>query len=181
MVESVGRVFVALGLPPELRRLVADAPDVAQLPGRRVDEADLHITLRFIGDVDEVSFDRLLMELDDQTWPPPYRLRLTSLGAFPNDRSATVAWIGVDGSPSLVHTHSLVEEACDAAGLGTEERPFRPHVTVSRLRPPADLRPVVAASQRLGASFDVSQVVVLRSHLGGAGPRYEPLEWFPLG
>lgn len=160
--------------------MVAEAVDVAQLPGRLVHEADLHITLRFLGDVDEVAYDRLLKELDDQTWPAPYSLRLTALGAFPHARSATVAWVGVDDSPQLEHTYTSVEDACDAAALGREERPFRPHVTVSRVRPPADLRPILAGANQLGVTFAVRRIVVLRSHAGGPGPRYEPLDFIDL-
>lgn len=178
--ESVGRIFVALGLPPEVRRFVSDATEAAHVPGRRVAEADLHITLRFLGDVGEVDYDRLLMELDEQTWPAPFSLRLTSLGAFPNARSATVAWVGVEESEPLLETHARVEDACSGAGLGREERPFRPHVTVARIRPPADTRSVLARSDYLGASFPVTRIVVLRSQLGGYGPRYEPLDFIDL-
>ena len=180
MVGSVGRIFVAIGLPPELRQYVADAADAAQLPGRRVDDADLHVTLRFLGDVDEVSFDRLLMAMDDQHWPAPFALRLGSLGAFPNARAATVAWVGVDDSAALAEIHARVEDACDAAGLGREERPFRPHLTVARVRPPADIRPTVRDFPPLAVSFAVDRIVVLRSHAGRPGSKYELLESFPF-
>lgn len=176
MVESVGRIFVAIGVPPEVRRYIADAVATAELPGRRVDEADLHITLRFLGDLDEVTFDRLLMELDDATWPALFNLRLRSFGAFPNPRTATVAWVGVDDSAALAQVHARVEEACEAAGLGREERPFRPHLTVSRLRPPVDLRAKMSEFPPLSVSFRVDRIVVLRSHAGRSGPKYELME-----
>lgn len=180
MVGSVRRIFVALGLPPELRQYVADAADAAQLPGRRVDEADLHITLRYLGDVDEVSFDRLLMAMDDQNWPAPFALRLGALGAFPNPRAASVAWVGVDDSVALAETHAQVEDACDAAGLGREDRPFRPHLTVTRVRPPADIRSTIRDFPPLALSFSVDRIAVLRSQGGRPGPKYELLESFPF-
>ena len=180
MVESVGRVFVAVGLPPEVRQAVSEALERVPVPGRPVHPADLHLTLRFLGDVDEVAFDRLLMELDSRDWPGRFPLMLTGLGAFPHPRSATVAWLGVADSPELAATQGLVEDACDDAGLGREERPFRPHVTLARIRPPADLRMQVASFQPLGIPFVVSRLVVLRSNLGGAEPRYEPLEFVGL-
>jgi len=91
-----------------------------------------------------------------------------------------VAWVGVDANDALDELQDGTEEACAAAGLGREERPFRPHITVARIRPPRDLRPILAGSEPIDLAFAVNQVTVLRSHPGGRIPRYEPLEVFAL-
>jgi RNA 2',3'-cyclic 3'-phosphodiesterase len=172
---------VAAGFPPEVRLAVAAQLDRRILPGVRVPAENLHFTLRFIGDLDAVGFDRLLAGLDETTMPDPFRVALGGLGAFPQPRQAAVLWIGVTaGVEALEDLHLAVENACEVAGLGREDRPFRPHVTVSRMRPPEDVRGVIASTPPLDMRSSIDEIVVLRSHLGGGSPRYEPLERFPL-
>ncbi len=181
MVEPIGRVFVAAGFPPEVRVAVAEHLARHPLPGAPVPAENLHFTLRFLGDIDPVSFDRLLGALDEVTLPAPFGVVLGGLGAFPKPRQATVMWLGVTaGGDALEDLQLSVEDACEDAGLGREERPFRPHVTVSRVRPPADVRSLIADTPPLDLRSRIHEVVVLRSRLGGGAPRYEPLERFPL-
>lgn len=176
--ESIGRIFVAVGFPAEVRVHLADR--LAQLPIPIVPAANLHLTLRFLGAIDSVGLDRLLAALDESRWPGTFPLRLGGLGAFPTPAKATVLWIDAVGD-RLDALAETVEDACEEAGLGREERPFRPHVTVARLRPPVDVRALIAGSAPFELSTPVDEVVVLRSHLDGSAPRYEPVERFALG
>jgi 2'-5' RNA ligase len=153
MVESVGRVFVAIGLPAEARAAVAALIGSLPLPGKPVPPENLHLTLRFLGEIDAVSFDRLCAELDQTELPDGER---------------------------LVECQGAVEDACQGAGFDPEERPFRPHVTISRTRPPADLRHVIEETEPLGVAFRVNEITVMRSVLGGQTARYETLERFAL-
>ena len=179
--ESVGRIFVAAGLSPEARVAVGHYLAATTLPGTVVAAEDLHVTLRFLGEVNSVRYDRLLAALDETEWPEAFTQRFGGLGAFPHDRKAGVLWIDiVEGSERLIGLNSLVEDACDRAGLGREDRPFRPHLTVARVRPPVDARPLIERTPPLRTSSVLRWVVVLRSRLDGSKPRYEPLEAFPL-
>ncbi|MEX0756842.1 MAG: RNA 2',3'-cyclic phosphodiesterase, partial [Acidimicrobiia bacterium] len=155
--ESVGRIFVAIGFPAEVRVHLADR--LAHLPIPIVPAANLHLTLRFLGDIDPVGLDRLLAALDESRWPAPFPLRLGGLWAFPKPAKATVVWIDAVGD-RLEELAETVEDACEEAGLGREERPFRPHVTVSRLRPPADVRALIAGSDPFELSTPVDEIVV---------------------
>ena len=180
--ESVGRIFVAVGFPPEVRDHLGRWLEPLDLAGRIVPTEDLHLTLRFLGELDTVALDRLSGALDESDLSEPFSIRLEGLGAFPHARKASVLWIGVDdhsGRLGLVHT--AVEDACEEAGLGRDERPFRPHVTVSRCRPPADVRATMSTAPPLGISTPVNDVVVLLSHLGARDGRYEVVERFDLG
>lgn len=180
MVESVGRVFVAIGLPPEVRAAIGSYVSDLSLCGSIVPPENLHITLRFLGEVDEVSFDRLLAGLDLADWPSPFRLRVGGVGAFPSARNATVAWLGVEDDSALYRLFETVDDVCEQAHLGREERPFRPHLTVARLRPPVDLRGLIAAAPGFSARCSVDAVTVFRSEKDRGTLRYQPLERFPL-
>jgi 2'-5' RNA ligase len=181
MVESVGRVFVAIGLPAEARAAVAGFMGSLPLGGKPVPPENLHLTLRFLGEIDAVSFDRLCAELDQIELPDGFRLRLHGLGAFPTAGDATVAWIEVrDEGERLGECQRAVEDACQGAGFDPEERPFRPHLTISRIRPPADLRHVIQETPPLGVVFRVSEITVMKSVLGGRTARYETIERFAL-
>jgi 2'-5' RNA ligase len=181
MVGSVGRIFVAAGLSPEVRLAVAGWVTALDPPGAVVPPENLHVTFRFLGDIDEATFDRLVAGLDQAEFPDPFRVRLGGWGAFPHKRKATVLWVGfAEGGEELSAIHDEVAEACEAAGVEAEERPFRPHVTVSRIRPPADLRTLIDAADPLSVSSAINEIVVLRSHLGQGFPRYELMERFGL-
>ena len=151
------------------------------LPGRIAPPENWHITLRFLGSVDTVAFERFIGSLSTMDLHPPFPIRLGGLGAFPNQRKATVPWVGVEaGSAELTELAEASEEAARAAGLAPEERPFRPHLTLGRIRPPEDIRKLLESAEPLRLEWFCEAIVVYRSHLGGQNARYEPLETISL-
>lgn len=182
---GVSRLFVAVPLTDDarhaLRRVIEDrAPD--GLPGRTVPPRNWHLTARFLGDVGRVEAERLLGSLDQADLGEPFTIRWGGLGAFPRPARATVLWIGVDrGADDLTSLVGEVDAAVVGAGFPSEDRPFRPHLTLSRIRPQQDVRSLLEASDPAGLSMPVDRVVLYRSHLGSGGARYEPVEEFPLG
>lgn len=180
----VGRLFIAVTLPEEVRHSVAALLDGSgrPLPGRVVHPRNWHLTLRFLGDTGQVEYERLLAALTGAALGNPFRVALGDLGAFPRPERATVLWVGfATGGPELRRLASIVEAAVELAGLPPEERPFRPHLTLSRIRPHQDVRPVIGRLSLDGISWTVDGVSVIRSHLGPGGPRYEELERIILG
>ena len=176
---SGGRLFVGIDLDYAGRAILAQMlTDVGTIPGRVVPRENWHLTLRFLGGVDEVTADRLLAALDQEDWPAPFDLRLSGLGAFPNPRRATVLWVGVPGEQiDMLARH--VEDAVSSCGFPPEDRPFRPHLTLSRIRPPERVTDLV--DHPFGPlDVPVAHVTLFRSHLGGAGAHYQRLESFPL-
>lgn len=160
-----------------LRRWTGDRP----LPGRPVPPENWHLTLRFLGWVDPPSADRLAAALDEAELGEGFRVTVAGAGVFPNPRRATVLWTAVtDGAEELATLAERVEETAEAAGLGPADRPFRPHLTLSRLRPHQDLRPLLESAPEEAVRFPVRAVTLYRSHLGRGGARYEPVEHFPL-
>jgi 2'-5' RNA ligase len=177
----VGRLFVAVALPDEARYGLAASLDVRGLPGKVVAPANWHVTLRFLGDVDDVGYDRLLAALDQSDLGGAFDVTLDGLGAFPRPNRATVLWIGFGrGGDALERLAAAVEEEVEQAGFPAEERPFHSHLTLSRIRPHQDVRAVIERADRYDIGWMVDEIVVFRSHLGRGGPRYEDLARFPL-
>jgi len=180
-VVALRRLFVAAALTTEVRHALAATLVGVAVPGRRVDPANWHLTLRFIGEVGEVEADRLVGSLDQADLGGRFRIRWGSLGAFPRAKKATVLWLGLqEGSAELAALASRVETALLAAGVAAEDRPFRPHLTLSRIRPPQDVSAHLEAVDPIGLRMSVDRVLLIESHLGREGARYSPVESFDL-
>ena len=182
MVEGVAtRIFVAVPLPDEIRMALADRLGSLVMPGKPVPPENWHITLRFLGWTDDVAFDRLLAALDEADLGPPFDMMLGEMGAFPRPKSATVIWLAVsEGLSRLEELAAAAEEAAQSAGFGPEDRPFRAHLTLSRVRPAEDASGLLDSFPGADLGWRCGSVLVYRSHLGRGGARYEPLETFPL-
>lgn len=177
MVETVGRIFAAVPIPTETRMALADRVASLDIPGKVAPVENWHITLRFLGMIDEVTYDRFLAGLSEAERWSSFWVRLSGFGAFPRASRATVVWAGVsDGSDQLSELNEIVEDAARGAGLEGEDRPFHPHLTLSRVRPPADAGHLL--DEPLDLAWFCDRLVVYRSHLGGGPARYETLETF---
>lgn len=174
MDEIVGRVFLAAPLPPEVRFALAERVGDVPIPGKVAPAENWHITLRFLDTVDQVTYERFLAGMDP-VGETSFRISLIGFGAFPKPRKATVFWAGVGaGSAQLAMINEQAEEAALSAGLLPEERPFHPHLTLARIRPPVDVRDIV--DEELELSWRCERLVMYRSHLGRGPARYEPLD-----
>ena len=182
---NVGRLFLAVPLTDEVRAALAvhimhrtgDLP----LPGKPVPPPNWHVTMRFLGPTDEVAYDRLLAALAGATQGGPFLVTFGGLGAFPRPTRATVLWQAIDGGADRLGELALLsEEAAQQAGFAPEDRPFHAHLTISRIRPHQDVRPLIEAVAPFAGSLQVDRLVVYLSHLGPGGARYEELESFPL-
>ena len=186
MVESVGRVFLAVDLTSEARQLlsrrVMEMAGGAKLPGRITPPRNWHMTLWFLGDTPADRYEVMLHRLTEAPLGGAFRCRFARLGTFPRANRASVLWVGVSrGAESLAALASGVGEAVKGAGLQLPKRPFSAHLTLSRLRPAQDLRALVASAPAAEVDMPVSEVTVFRSHLGGGPPRYEVMERVCLG
>lgn len=189
MAEAIAiglRCFLAITLPPEVRARLAGLQDSlrGQVAGARwVSPDDLHVTLRFYGELEPVGLDALVPALAQAVGGSgAITIGLRGLGAFPAPGRARVLWVGVDeGDEALRGLHRRVEDASRALGLAPEERPYHPHVTLARLREPAS---VVEVARRLDGTpwgrWTAGEVVLFQSRLTPRGPVYTPLARFAL-
>lgn len=174
------RVFVAVAPPDEVRQDIAAQLAGIRIPGRVVPPPNWHITLRFLDEIDEVTRDRYLAELDGMDLGRRFKMTLAGLGAFPNHRKATVTWLGVRaGEVRLFQLAEATDEAAAAVGLVPEERPFAPHLTLSRVRPPENVTGLIESTD-CEVTWRVDHIVVFKSVSIRGGVRYEPIERFVL-
>ena len=179
------RLFVAVRFPPSVRRrLAAATEELRALEGvRAVPVEQLHLTLRFIGDADRGLEEPLARAVAAAAAEiPRFDLRLTGAGAFPSLRRARVLWAGVREAPGLSALHRVVEAAVLGVGFRPSRRPFRPHVTVGRVRgadPPGGLADRIAGV-RLDTIVPVGRASLMRSKLLPAGARHEEVASCPL-
>lgn len=128
----MSRIFVAIDLPPAVKRELAGIS--SSLPGARwVREEQIHLTLRFIGEVDGGVFEDVRQGLADIRGSA-FTMRLAGLGIFPPGRHPRILWAGVEPLEPVVDLHNRVESVLVHLGLAPEGRSFSPHVTLARLR-----------------------------------------------
>lgn len=179
--ERVGRLFWAVPLREEVRGALSShlRAELGRegIPGRSPRPESWHLTLRFLGDVTASQYDLLLGAWRRREAGKCFQVTFGALGAFPRPARASVLWIGLsDQAGGLVRLARLAEESAVEAGFAHEKRAFHPHMTLSRLRPPADLRETIQKVKPPSIAMMVEQLVLYRSHLGSQGARYEALE-----
>ena len=132
------RLFVAIDLPEQVKEAVAGIAGRGLAGARLIPGEQLHLTLRFIGDADDVMFQsikRALSGVRGVSFP----LTLKNVGHFPPGRHPRVLWVGMEENGPLRKLQQEVEQAIIAAGIAPDERAFSPHITIARLKetPPA--------------------------------------------
>jgi 2'-5' RNA ligase len=174
------RLFVALPLASDLKSRLAGL--AGGLPGARwVPPDNLHLTLRFVGEVDEPTADAIDQALAGIR-QPAFALTLAGVGLFGQPRGVSTLWVGVARNDALVQLQDRVERAMVRAGVAPERRRFHPHVTLARLKatPVARLEPFLAGNNLLTAPMEVDRFTLFSSHLGRGDPVYRAECDYPL-
>lgn len=174
------RLFVAIRPPAAVRdALLAAMEGIAG--ARWQDDHQLHLTLRFVGAVDDARAEDLALALS-RLHGSSFPLTLAGVGVFERKRRPHTLWAGVAASEALHTLQRKVERACIAAGLPPEARRYAPHVTLARLNTSSG--PVGDFMLRHGAlrtaEWTVGEFALYESHLGADGARYVPVVRYPL-
>jgi len=185
------RTFIAVEISPEVRMRTARLISRLQETGanvRWVKPEQMHITLKFLGDVDLRDIPDVCAAVARSTIDvPPFSLRIAGAGAFPNLLHPRTVWLGADqGSDELAELYARIETALSALGYRAEQRRFRPHLTIGRVRNADRGMEALAEVLTQHADYvagvvDVDEVVTFSSDLERDGPQHEPLATAELG
>ena len=183
------RAFIAVRLSDEARRVVADLERLAGSPRgvRWVRRENLHVTLKFLGNVETKRIPALEESLRGlANILLPFEIRLGAPGAFPSLRRPRILWVGLEaGASELVSLAGQVEAAGRELGFQTEEREFNAHITIGRVKRPGDLgqmkRVLREAGELQAPPWMAAEFDLMQSDQTPDGSRYTQLTSFPLG
>jgi 2'-5' RNA ligase len=174
------RTFIAIELPADVRARIAQhvaglrhgLPDVRASWSR---EDNLHLTLKFLGNVPVADTPKVSNAVERVTKPmSAFGVTVSGCGLFPPQGRPSVLWLGTQAA-GLQALHAAIGQELDAADFPRESRPFRPHLTIARLRQSQGARHLAELHKSLGFApieFEVSQVVVFKSELLTQGSKH---------
>ncbi len=175
------RLFVAIEIPEAIKAQLVSLP--RDIEGAKwVRDAQLHLTLRFIGEVG----DALAADVESalaEVVAPPFELQLERAGTFGSKRAPRILWVGVSRSDPLGTLQSYVECAVQAGGIAPESREFRPHLTIARMKKPdldAVTRFVEAVDEESLPPWTVEHFTLFSSVLSNQGATHTAVRRYPL-
>ncbi len=174
------RLFLAVEVSEEVReelgrlgrRLKGEFPSIKVVP-----PANLHITLRFFGEVEDRVASLISSKLRGLPMGGRFSVRLGKVGGFPSRFGARVVWVGLENEERLADLSDRLDSLLGAAPIPPRDKPFVAHITVARSRRPVN---VEGFSVR-PLEFEIRRVVLYRSILAKPNAIYEPLDYYYLG
>jgi 2'-5' RNA ligase len=176
--KPMPRLFVAICPPEAVRDRLIDAMEGADLKWQ--DDDQLHLTLRFVGDVERPLAADLAAALASVSFPS-FELAIHGVGRFDHGRRGAL-WAGVKPKDQLKALAAKIERACQSAGLQPERRVYHPHITLSRWsggKPGLD-NWLGRNSALRSEPWLANEFILYESHLGQSGAYYEPVLTVPL-
>ena len=177
------RTFVAVDLPQDIKMEVDRFTSAFRSQGkgiRWVNAQNLHLTLRFLGDIDEDSVPGLADSITNNVDGfGVFDLSLSGVGGFPNLKRPRVIWTGAEiGRDKLRDLAAGVETACIESDFGKSDKRFSPHLTIGRVKSPGGLSGILEKIEKNSFKtepFVVYEVTIFKSDLSPAGPKYTSL------
>jgi 2'-5' RNA ligase len=183
------RAFIALDLPRGVHRALAGLQEEwqrAAAPVSWIKPESIHLTLKFLGNIANEQVPEIQAHLQKLAISAvPFRLQPLGCGAFPSIKQMRVVWVGLQGAiEELLKLQKSVEDALVPLGFESEDRPYRAHLTLGRVKGRRHLQllqeAVVRRQDFQAEAFDVTEVVLYRSELRPEGARYTALFRAPL-
>ncbi|MCM8794809.1 MAG: RNA 2',3'-cyclic phosphodiesterase [Candidatus Omnitrophica bacterium] len=177
------RCFIAVEPPEETRKEISRLQAELKQSGadvKWVEPGNIHLTLKFLGEIDEASIASLKEALSSTLRFSPFTMTLEGIGAFPGTTNPRVIWVGVhQGEKESKELAADVDGICEKLGFPKEERPFSPHLTIGRVRSRDRMAPLIKRLQvaefRCAQPVAVDRIVLFQSVLSPKGPCYTPL------
>ena len=174
------RLFVGLRPPLAVREQLLAI--MAGVPGARwQSDEQLHITLRFIGELDRPQAEDVAIALSNVRFPP-IQLAVEGVGQFGSRGRTTALWAGVRPHGAVTDLHKKVDQALVRIGLAPEGRAYLPHITLARLNSASiDVEGFLQVHAGLTSTpFTLDSFLLFESHLGHAAASYEAIERYRL-
>ena len=184
------RTFIAIELDPGIKRTLSDfLRRLKKLAPRNISwirESGMHLTLKFLGEVDEgrVPIVQTLMN-DVAAASPAFPLKLKGTGFFPPQAKVPrVLWIGTEEQPAILNLEEKLVSGLERLGFAREDRPFRPHLTLGRVRHASGLGEAIAELEKnretAFGEMVVTRITLFKSVLKSTGAEYSVLGEGPL-
>ncbi len=182
------RIFIAVNVNPEgelLRMFSSLKAILAEENIKWVDPANIHLTLAFLGDTDEMRIGILKSMLSDKcSGFGVFDFNLTGTGVFKNFRDPRVLWVGIQSAERLIQLNNTIAEGLKLNGFEVEERQFKPHMTFGRIKSVRNTENLKSALEKYSDQqlqiIHVNEVVLFESILMQTGPIYKSLGNFSL-
>jgi RNA 2',3'-cyclic 3'-phosphodiesterase len=181
------RLFVALSIAAEVRESLASFLSELRRTDpkpRWVNPENLHVTLKFIGQIADERLPEIVVALQKVATPSQIGLEIRGIGFFPNEHRPAVAWAGINASSELALSAGRIDESLALCGVARESRPFSPHLTLARLkeqRLSVSLRDLIAKSKDRGFGKQVAtEFHLMESKTKSTGAEYTTLRSFPF-
>jgi 2'-5' RNA ligase len=181
------RSFIAINLPQETKNLLAGIQErlkKTQLTAKWVLPGNLHLTLKFLGEINEEQYGKILGILETvANNQATFLLKITSLGAFPRIISPRIIWVGIEkGKEETEKIAKELEEQIEKIGIPKEERGFSSHITLARVKSISNRKGFTEELNKLALAFPqdlefkVDKISLMKSSLSIKGPTYEILK-----
>jgi 2'-5' RNA ligase len=184
------RAFIAISLPESVLQAMGQAQQTLGRLGRGirwVRKEGIHLTLKFLGDVDRDDVERIQIAMERATEEAsPFVLTGQGTGVFPDLRRPRVIWMGLSGDLQRLFAHQAnLETLLDDLGFPKDKRPFKGHLTLGRVKGHLDATELREALEGLAGfqtdAFTVQSVALFQSTLRPHGAVYTKLAEVPLG
>jgi 2'-5' RNA ligase len=176
------RLFVAFDFPSKVVEQLTDLCFGVQ-GVRWVPSDQIHLTVRFIGQVDESQF-KVIREVLSEVCVAPFEVQLHGAGYFPPRKKPKVLWVGLKATPELLKLHAGIEHALERVGIPPENRKFHPHVTLGRVRdrtPADEVAPFVVRNSLFATEpIQIDRFILFSSILRGEGAIHRKECEYPL-
>ena len=182
------RIFIAIKIEPENNLLRIHSSLKAILGDEKinwVDPANIHLTLAFLGDTEEerIKVAAIMLKQKCSSFGE-FDFNLSGTGVFKDFSDPRVIWIGIENSEKLVELHDAIKTGLDDTGFKTEDRPFRPHITIGRIKFIKNINALKEVIERYRNTdiqkVIVKEVILYESTLKPSGPVYKSAGIFSL-
>jgi 2'-5' RNA ligase len=185
------RAFVAIPMPESVIKYLSDLinkfqKEFSENAIKWIQPNNIHITLKFLGNISTSSVEKLDKQLQSKNFPP-FTLVIDKIGAFPSIYKPRVIWVGTTTNPILMEINDHVQSVSKFVNTSEENETFSPHLTIARIKPGIrnesfeSLKHLLAKNRNLGSlKFDINKYCLFQSKLTPNGPKYSELGSYEL-